>query len=170
MKFIRKSALLLLSLSVQDCPAQTAGLFKKGTQEVGLTNLSLGYSSGGGFLVEAQTRYQYYLINRFALGAGAFYNNFNSREWMGLGPVASYILFTKDRWFSRIDQQIIAAKFNGFSDDPATLTGSSAISINYLPEYSNFFIGGGYMRTYALNEGRVIRPNSLQIFAGWIWR
>lgn len=170
MKYFLKISLLVITLNALDSSAQSAGLFKKGTQEVGLTNLSLGYSSGTGFLVDAQTRYQYYLLNRFALGAGAFYNNFNSREWMGIGPVASYILFTQDRWFSRLDQQITLAKFNGFSDDPATLTGSSAISLNYLPEYSNFFIGGGFMHTYALNDGRVIRPNSLQIFAGWIWR
>jgi hypothetical protein len=170
MKYFWNIYPLFISLLAFDCMAQPVDHFKKGTQEVGLTNLSLGYSSGTGFLVDAQTRYQYYLLNRFALGAVTFYSNFNSREWMGIGPVASYILFTQDHWFSRLDQQITTAKFNGFSDDPATLTGSSAISINYLPEYSNFFIGGGYMHTYALNDGRVIRPNSLQIFAGWIWR
>lgn len=158
--------MLLLSFTAH---AQTSDLFQKGSHELGLANLGIGYSSAGGLSFSANVRYQYFILNRLSVGGAAFYNNFNDREWMGLGPVASYILFTYHSWFARFDQQVTAAKFNGFNDPPATLYGTSGISINYLPQSSNFFIGAGYARSYALNDGRVIWPNSFQVFAGWLW-
>lgn len=147
-----------------------ASPFEKGTQEFGLSNLGIGYSSSGGMMVSANSRYQYFLLNRFSAGGSIFYNNFNDHEWMGLGPVVSYIFFTTPSWFGRIDQQLTVAKFNGFSDKMSSFYGSSGVSINYLPPMTNFFIGGGYVNTYALNDGRVMRPNAFQIFAGWLWQ
>lgn len=161
--------LLILLFSPSQGWSQTSGYFRSGTQELGLANLGVGYSDPGGLSFSANVRYQYYFLNRFAVGGSAFYNNFNDREWMGVGPVASYILFTYYSWFARFDQQVTAAKFNGFDDPPASLYGTSAISINYLPLGSNFFIGGGYARSYALTEGRVLWPNSFQVFGGFLW-
>ncbi|MFP5384433.1 MAG: hypothetical protein ACLGHN_00035 [Bacteriovoracia bacterium] len=161
--------ILLLILLVTFPLRAEISAFQKGTHELGLANLGIGYSSQDKFAVSASVRYQYYVLNRFAMGAFGFYNNFNDHEWMGAGPVTSYILFKHLRWFMRADQEVTLAKFNGFSDPPATLFGTTSLSINYLPEYSNFFLGIGYARTYALNEGRVLRPNALQIFAGWLW-
>jgi hypothetical protein len=159
---------LLFSLSLRAFP-QTETYFAKGAQEFGLSNVGIGHSSSQGLIVSANARYQYYVLNRFSLGGAAFYNNFNDREWIGAGPVASYILFTYRRWFSRFDQQVTAAKFTDFPDDPATLYGTSSIGLNYLPEMSRFFIGGGYSHTYALNHGRIITPNAFQLFAGWFF-
>lgn len=144
--------------------------FEQGSSEIGLTNIGLGYSNVGGLAVSLSSRYQYYFLNRFAVGGFGFYNNFNDNEWMGVGPSASYILFTLNNWFGRLDQQVTFAKFNGFSDpDPASIYGTSGISINHMTPDSNFYIGFGYARTYALNEGRVIWPNSFQVFAGWFF-
>lgn len=164
MKFILSLLIYLLILS-----SATASRFMKGTQELGISNIGIGYSNIDGLLISANTRYQYFILNRLAAGGAVFYNNFNDHEWMGLGPVASYIFFTTESWFGRVDQQLTLAKFNGFNSKLSTFFGTSGVSINYLPPLTNFFIGGGYAHTYGLNDGEVIRPNAIQIIAGWLF-
>lgn len=166
---VNKLALALI-LNLLVATNTQAEALEKGTQELGISNIGIGYSSQSGFLISANTRYQYFVLNRFALGGAFFYNNFNDHEWMGLGPVASYIFFTTQSWFGRVDQQVTLAKFNGFNEKMAEVFGTSGVSINYLPPMTNFFIGGGYAHTYALNDGEVVRPNAFQVFAGWLWQ
>lgn len=161
------SFMLLTFLISNFLQAQTR--FERGTQEVGLTNLGISYSDVYGTSVSASSRYQYFLLNRFALGAFVFYNNFNDDEWMGLGPVGSYILFTHSQVFSRIDQQVTAAKFNGFEDNHSTFYGTSILSLNYMPEGSNAYFGGGYGLNYSLNSQDVYSPNFVQFFLGWLF-
>lgn len=169
-RFCKLLLLISLMISIQAW-SQTEEYFQQGTREFGLTNLGISHSSTTGTSVSAGTRFQYYVINRLSLGGSAFYNNFNDHEWMGLGPVASYILFAYQRWFSRLDQQVTFAKFNGFDkeDDPATTYGTSTISLNYFPQMTGFFIGAGYSHSYALNDGEVFRPNIIQLNAGWMF-
>lgn len=143
--------------------------FEQGTQEVGLTNLGFGYSSAYGTSASAHSRYQRYILNRFAVGGFGFYNNFLDQEWMGVGPVGSYILFTHPYFFSRLDQQVTAAKFNGFQEHFSTYYGTSTLSLNYLPEGTNTYIGGGYGLNYSLNSQDVYRPNFFQFFIGWLF-
>lgn len=159
--------LLLLLLFINVSHAQTR--FEKGTQEVGLTNLGIGYSSVHGTSASAFSRYQYFLLNRFALGGFGFYNNFSNHEWMGLGPVASYILFSHSQFFSRLEQQVTAAKFNGFDEHFSSFYGTSTLSLNYMPEGSNAYFGGGYGLNYSLNSQDVYRPNFFQFFIGWLF-
>ncbi len=149
--------------------AQTAAYFEQGTQEFGISNVSIGYSSASGLIVGAGTRYQYFVLDRVSLGGTAFYHKTENHEWMGLGPVASYILFTYENWFSRLDQQVTAAKFNGFDENFATFSGTISLSLNYLPQGSNFFVGAGFAHSYPLSDGDVLRRNTVQIFAGWFW-
>lgn len=163
-------SVLFLTCFISSSVFSQSSYFDKGTHELGITNLGIGYSTQLGLSVSASTRYQYYVLNRFALGGSAFYNNFNEREWMGIGPSASYILFTYGSWFARLDQQVTAAKFNGFDDPPADIYGTTGININYFSPGTNFFIGAGYARNYALSDGRVIWPNSFQVFGGWLWQ
>ncbi len=166
---IRILPILFLAFSL-GVKAQTSSYFQQGSHEVGLANLGLGYSSPGGLSFSANLRYQHFVLDRFAVGAFGFYNNFDDREWMGTGPVLSYILFTYEQWFARLDQQVTFAKFNGFKDDPASTYGTTGLSVNYLPQDSNFFIGAGYARSYALSSGRVIWPGSFTVFGGWLWK
>lgn len=170
MNYIRLCSITLFFSFPLSLYAQINSYFDKGTHELGLSNLGIGYSSAGGFLVQATTRYQYYVVNRVALGGVGFYNKFNTNEWMGLGPVASYIFLTHENFFSRLDQQLTLGKFNGFDEKISTIYGTSAISVNYLPFESSFSIGAGYAHSYALNSGRVIRPNAFQLFVGWFWQ
>jgi hypothetical protein len=149
--------------------AQVGDAFHAGTQELGLANLGLGYSDPGGFAVSANVRYQYYFINRVSAGGFGFYNNFAHREWMGVGPSLSYILLTYQDFFLRLDQQITFSKMSGFSDPPATTYGTTGLSVNYLPFQSNFFIGVGYARNYALSAGEVIFPDTILVSGGWLW-
>lgn len=165
-KILRWWVLFVLFLAAT---AYAESRFDRGTREFGLTNLGIGYSSVYGTSVSANFRYQHYLLNRFALGGFGFYNNFADREWMGTGPVATYILFTTNQFFSRFDQQVTAAKFNGFDDHFSTFYGTSLLSLNYLPEGSNLYIGGGYGVNYSLNNQDIYRPNFVQIFIGWIF-
>jgi hypothetical protein len=143
--------------------------FEKGTRELGVSNLGIGYSNNQGLQVSANARYQYFILSRVGLGGMAYYNNFNDHEWMGIGPSASYVLFTTRSFFARYDQQLIAAKFSGFTEAPASLYGSSAFSLNYLPEDSRTYLGAGYAVNYALSDGKVLNPNYLQVFIGWLF-
>lgn len=146
--------------------AQTSEYFQKGSQELGLANIGLGYSGPGGFNFSANVRYQYYVLDRFAAGGFGFYNNFRDREWMGVGPALSYILFTYREFFARLDQQITFSKANGFDDPPASTYGTTGISVNYLPVMSNFYLGVGYAKNYALSSGDVIFPDSVIVAGG----
>ena len=167
MKNVLKMALTLLLTS--NAFAQINERFNKGAREFGISNIGIGYSSSHGLMISASTRYQYYFLNRFSAGGVAFYDQFGSTEWMGLGPVASYILFTHSNWFGRLDQHLIAAKYNGFRGDYASVYGTSGLSLNYLPTNSNYYIGGGYAHSYALSDGDVLRPNIFQLGIGWFF-
>lgn len=87
----------------------------------------------------------------------------------GTGPVASYILFTTAQVFSRLDQQVTAAKFNGFQENHSTFFGTSILSLNYMPWDSNVYLGAGYGVNYSFNDQVIHRPNFFQFFVGWIF-
>ena len=160
---------LFLLVSSLNSYAGAEDYFKQSTHEFGLSNIGFGYSTEGSFIVEANTRYQYYIRDRIAIGGAAFYSNFDSQEWMGIGPTASYIFWAHQNWFSRVDQFLTAAKYSGFSDDPSSIYGTTSIGINYLPTTSNFFIGVGYAHSYALDSREVLKPNAIQLLLGWLW-
>ena len=164
-----KSCALLALLLSSVAFAQIEDNFDKGTHEFGISNIGIGYSSANGFAFGAQTRYQHYFINRFSAGGTAFYNNIGSDEWYGAGPTATYILFMKNQWFSRLDQQVVAAKYNGFSTDYATMQGSTGISINYVPMGSHYSLGAGYIKSYALSSGRAFQPDLIQLSVGFFF-
>ncbi|HXH74722.1 MAG TPA: hypothetical protein VNJ08_07135 [Bacteriovoracaceae bacterium] len=170
MNRLLKIALFLCLMTTLTSHAQVSRNFNKGSHELGLGNLGILYSNVGGFAVSANVRYQYYVLNRLSVGGFGFYNSIDEGEWMGLGPSASYILFTMRNWFGRLDQQITAAKFNGFEERMATLYGTSTLSVSYMPLDSNFFVGLGYAHSYALNKGEIIEPNGVQVLMGWFWR
>lgn len=167
MKKIVNRALILFLLSFSAFAQDEK--FEKGAQEFGVSNIGIGYSSAYGFTAGANVRYQYYVLNRFSAGGNAFYNHFGDDEWFGAGPVASFIFFRGGDWFGRLDQIVTFAKFNGFTEDMATTFGTSVVSINYSPPFSNYFIGGGYATSYALSAGEVVRPNTIQLNLGFFF-
>lgn len=160
--------LVFLTLSFQVL-ASIEENFDQGTQEFGVSNIGIGFSSAGGIAIGAQTRYQYYLLNRFSLGGTGFYHHFGDDEWFGAGPVASYILFMKEQWFSRLDQQVVGAKFNGFTRNYASFQGSSGISVGYVPLGANYSLGAGYIKSYALSEGATWQPDLFQLNLGFFF-
>ncbi|MBA2403360.1 MAG: hypothetical protein H0V66_01205, partial [Bdellovibrionales bacterium] len=151
--------ILFLGLSF-NVLAETDDYFQKNTQEIGISNIGLGYSSTGGFALEAGVRYQYFVADKIALGGTAFYNHYESGEWMGIGPTGSYIFWTHQNFFARLDQHVIAANYSGITPEPSSFYGISSLSINYLPTDSNFFIGAGYAHSYAFDKRDVLRPNT----------
>lgn len=165
----KKWMTLILLIACVNCYAGADEYFKQSTHEFGVSNLGVGYSTAGDFVVEASSRYQYYILDKVAVGGTAFYSNFNSQEWMGIGPTASYVFWTHENWFSRLDQLFTAAKYNGFGSEPSSLYGTTTLGLSYLPTSSNFFIGAGFAHSYALDSRSVLRPNTIQLLLGWLW-
>jgi hypothetical protein len=150
--------------------ADVSSAFQSRTHEFGLSNLGIGYSNVFGMQIHASTRYQYFLLDRLALGGHAFYDNFNRREWMGIGPSASWIFAAYHNWFARLDQSLTAASYTGIRADPSQLYGTSSLGLAYVPMGTNYYIGAAFAHSYPLDDRQVIRPNVLQILLGWFWQ
>jgi hypothetical protein len=160
---------LVLFLGIKVALADVSDAFQARTSEFGISNLGIGYSNIFGFQFHASTRYQYFILDRIALGGMAFYDNFNRREWMGLGPSASWIAATYHNWFLRLDQHVTTARYTGFVRDLSQLYGTTSIGIAHVPYRSNYYIGAAFAHTYALDGRDVFRPNTIQILLGWFW-
>lgn len=159
---------LLLTYSAQIF-AEASDYFQRQTQELGISNIGVGYSNVFGFQFHANARYQYFVLDRVAVGGSAFYDNFQRQEWMGIGPVASFIFWSYGNWFSRLDQALTVARYSGLGRDPSELYATTALGLNYIPDGTNYFIGASFAHSYALDNRQVLRPNIFQLMAGWFW-
>jgi hypothetical protein len=162
---MRKLLLLLFIFSLTPVMANER-LLNQGRSEVGFSELGIGYSSARGLLFSAQANYQYFLLDRFSLGGGAFYQNTGGREgrfeYMGIGPSANYYFITSQSWFAGFGQDLMFSKYNGDRDNMSFVTTTSSLGFNYLVAPNSAF-GISLNYTHPLDGRRIIQPFSLGV-------
>jgi hypothetical protein len=162
---MKKSLVLILSAAMTSAGA-TESLLNQGRSEIGFSELGIGYSSARGLLFSAQANYQYFLVNRFSLGGGAFYQNTGGREgrfeYMGIGPSANYYFLTAQSWLAGIGQDLMFSKYNGDRENVSFVTTTSSLGLNYLIAPNSAF-GASFNYSHSLDGKRILQPFSLGV-------